>query len=238
MTTIDTQACRRGGELSSSDPAGDQMICDVLEAIEHGIDTASYIDARSAGATHEQVVDVSTWEWPDFNPLHICTRILRCGATFEELCAFNIVASSSVEPPGLRALAYANALEGGLTRSEFLYYDNYARHAAELKYTIEDVLESGISHSRIVAFHDAGGHSVHWYTSSLRQGASDQDVLEVVAIDGAQLEFYARALKAGVTHTESIEVLAKQPGDMYHYGTLRAAGVLHERAMQSVAIQR
>jgi hypothetical protein len=126
LTTIDTNMCRHGGELTSSDPAGDQMIDDLLDAIAQGIDAGSYLDARAAGITHAQAIETTRWGWRSSDPLQICARVLRAGGTFAEVRSLNTAPQTGVPVnPDLRAKVYVSCREKGMTHSEFLTPSDY-----------------------------------------------------------------------------------------------------------------
>jgi alkylhydroperoxidase/carboxymuconolactone decarboxylase family protein YurZ len=218
MTTQDTQTCQRG-HSESKDPAGDQMVSDVLTAIEVGIDTAQCLQARSAGLTHDQTIWAIQQNWAPWTSLDLHIRALRAGATASELREVVNALSVSVREyhgEGKAAEIYIKSREGGMTHEEFRYYEGIARNTGELQRLIQSAVISEIEHSRLIAFHRAGARFPDRIAATLNQGATDADIFEVLA-HGAQFGLYTHALQVGITHSEYLAVAKTNPAALTAY---------------------
>jgi hypothetical protein len=208
MTTEDTQTCRRG-HSESSDPAGDQMVSDILDAAAKRIGTDVYLDLRSSGATHAQVLEVSDWQWAGFPPLKICASAIHAGATIDELREINATSPTDIDiTPGWRATLYAQARADGATHAEFLSIDEHTTDLSELEDVLDQIVAGEADHKRMIAYLNAGGIGIHshWYQEALSQGLNDPEILEVVSHQGG-IAPYVGARQKGITHEEVMEVL-------------------------------
>jgi hypothetical protein len=111
MTTQDTQTCQRGQGLMSLDPAGDQLVTEILDAEARGLPLDTYIAARAAGATHLDIFRLDAQSRWSIDELMVYVRALTAGVTTSE---FECVSRNKV-------LTYVVARERGKSHKECSY---------------------------------------------------------------------------------------------------------------------
>jgi hypothetical protein len=222
--------------IANADVTGDQMVSDILSAIAAGMDPESYILLRSAGATHYQAFEIYQWDWDPHDPLEICTRAIRAGATFSELCALerSIQAPDRYRCYSMWASAYADARESGITHNEFVYYEETCPGIGEVLNVIKAVRDHGTTHAQLVAYYNTSDTGVYWYARALELGASVTQVHEALDHEPS-ITCYVEGLQLGATHDELVEALNFGAPDVQKYIWSRRDGISHERAIVELA---
>jgi hypothetical protein len=212
-----------------SDNPGDQLITDIIEAHDRQIELNAYIAVRAAGATTAQIDEFMDTFGYAAGTLDHYTRVLRTGTSHDELMA---------APLGLGTLPlYAQALEDGITSTEYAYYTNIAgRHenGEDLSELLLVVGKSGFDHQSFVEYFEAGGGQVHFYTLTTKGTpplATHAQVIEALKL-GAFSQFYWLCLAEMVTHQEYCEVLGLGNEFQFAYFDRIKSGITHKDALR------
>jgi hypothetical protein len=149
MTTTDTNACRRGQELISSDPVGDDMIRDILHAHKQGFDVNEYVSARAAGASHERIEEcVALYRSNQDSaarqdPYALAINVHSAGLDQVEIDMF--------KTNGYALNLFAEAKLAGMTHEEFLTYVTRSSEPAELTLLLWS-RKAGITHRELSTY--------------------------------------------------------------------------------------
>jgi hypothetical protein len=223
MTTNDTQTCQRG-HSESSDPAGDQMVQDVLAATAMDLDLDAYIDARAAGVGHEMAVKFVTkfGSRPELGSL--LPKARSAGVSDEELLEVNT---------GHDMLRYLTARESGMSIGEFRLYK---MHTEGTQRSMDDYLHArteGVSHADICQYLQLCSISeVKQFCRNRALGKTHEEVIEMIRL-GISAWDYSSALDSGATHAQVIE--AYQQANLAEYTSLRFDNATHTEALAQLA---
>jgi hypothetical protein len=216
MTTTETQMCWSGGEPTSSDPAGDTMMQDVIAASSSGIDLEQYFAARNSELTHDQAVELCGWKWRG-SPLKLTLRAMQAGIDFDQVRAVQEIHPSippQREPsPAKRVRVYTEARKKGVTHAEFVLYDRLVGKTNSPDWLVDlvamvDTRQRGVNHDSLAQYLAAGGWKVGEYNSALDAGITHEEILAVMGENWYALESYTTARRNGKSHDEGLQEAA------------------------------
>jgi hypothetical protein len=167
------------------DPFGDQLITDTLMAHATGINLNDYLAARYAGATHQEVID---YHQSGSLPLALFAQAVQAGATPTQL--------QSLPIDSYTFTFYIDGLTAGVTHDQFVSYHDPDDPSWDEAHDRLSARLAGITHDAITQFDQAGGRQIIYYRRVLNQGATHQDIQDVLYSGGSALGLSAE-LSAG-----------------------------------------
>jgi hypothetical protein len=196
MTTDDTQSCQRGHELDSSDPAGDQMLSDILSGVKDGIAVEHYTRARATGATHAEIIAAHNAGVG----IGLYGAIRQSGATHDE--------AQEVRETDLTYAQYIRARRSGVTHAEALEYRNKTSKFDDVDQLVSLRLR-GVSHQALVTFiATMDGHEIYEltiYQDCLETGATPGEI-QAIADLNYSLGWYCGHRQNGLSHVQTLQI--------------------------------
>lgn len=204
-------------------PPGDDLLSQVIDIIEQGIDPEHYLAARAAGVSHDQFVDALTLGVD----LSTYVKALRAGVAHAD------VMTTPVEC-ALNPNIYIKARLAGATDRQVRQISRLAKHQASRDSMLASYARSrgaGATH-RQTATAASVGINLYDYYQGYQERISHEDMINANAVD-IQIFGYTLARAIGATHQEILDAHSHQI-PMSVYLESRTAGANHAQTLSQL----